>query len=212
MSKPQLIVIGAGGHAQACIDVIEQENKYEIAGLVGVSSELNTQFLGYSIIATDNDLQELAKEYRFAFIAIGQIKSPVNRIRLYQKLFELGFQFPQIISPTATVSQYATIGDGSIIMNGVIINAGAKVGINCIINTKAVLEHNVTVNDNCHISTGAMLNGDVTVDSGSFIGSGCIIKEGITIGSNCLVGMGLSVRHNQADNSRFLGKTNYAGK
>ena len=33
-AKKKLILIGAGGHCNSCIDVIEQENKYRIVGLI----------------------------------------------------------------------------------------------------------------------------------------------------------------------------------
>lgn len=205
MSKPKIILIGAGGHAHACIDVIEQHGVYQIAGLVGKAEEMHTQHLGYAVIATDNDLPELAKTYQYAFIAVGQIQTPDHRIRLYQQVIELGFQLPVIIAPSAHVSRHATIGAGTIVMHGAIVNAGAKVGNNCIINTRALLEHDAIVEDHCHISTGGILNGNVHIGAGSFIGSGCIIKEGATLGKRCIVGMGLAVRHNQSDHARFLG-------
>lgn len=205
MSKPNLILIGAGGHAHACIDVIEQHGKYQIAGLVGMPEEMHAQHLGYSVIGTDGDLPQLAKAYQYALITVGQIRSPDCRIRLYQQATELGFQLPVIIAPTAHVSRHATIGTGSIIMHGAIVNAGARVGNNCIINTHALLEHDTTVEDHCHISTGAILNGDVKIGAGSFVGSGSIIKEGVSLGKGCMVGMGLSVRHNQTDRARFVG-------
>lgn len=205
MSKPNLILIGAGGHAHACIDVIEQHDQYRIAGLVGMPEEMHAQHLGYTVIATDSDLAELAKTYQYAFITVGQIWSPDSRMRLYQQATELGFQLPAIIAPTAHVSRHATIGAGSIVMHGAIVNAGARVGINCIINTRALLEHDATAEDHCHISTGAILNGGVCIGAGSFVGSGSIIKEGVTLGKSSVVGMGLSVRHNQADHARFVG-------
>jgi sugar O-acyltransferase (sialic acid O-acetyltransferase NeuD family) len=205
MSKPSVILIGAGGHAHACIDVIEQHGQYQIAGLVGVQEELHTQHLGYAVIATDAELPQLAKEYQYAFIALGQIGSPDRRIRLYQQAIQLGFSLPDIIAPTAHVSCHATIGTGTVVMHGAIVNAGARVGNNCIINTRALVEHDAIVEDHCHISTGAILNGSVEIGAGSFVGSGCVIKDGITLGKSCLVGMGLCVRHNQADHSRFVG-------
>lgn len=205
MSKPNIILIGAGGHAHACIDVIEQYDQFRIAGIVGTSGEMHTRHLGYSVIATDADLPQLSKEYEYAFITVGQIMTPEIRIRLYQLGTEIGFKFPAIVAPTAHVSRHATIGDGTIVMHGAIVNAGARVGNNCIINTRALLEHDATVEDHCHISTGAILNGDVHIDTGSFVGSGSVIKEGITLGKRCVVGMGLSVRHNQADQARFVG-------
>lgn len=205
MSKPNLILIGAGGHAHACIDVIEQHGQYQIAGLVGISEEIHTQHLGYTVIATDDDLPQLAKEFQYAFIAVGQTRSSDDRIRLCKQVTELGFQLPVILAPPAHVSRHATIGAGTIIMHGAIVNAGARVGNNCIINTLALVEHDAIVEDHCHISTGAILNGDVNIGSGSFVGSGTVIKEGVSLGKGCVVGMGLSVRHNLADHTLFVG-------
>jgi sugar O-acyltransferase (sialic acid O-acetyltransferase NeuD family) len=205
MSKPSVILIGAGGHAHACIDVIEQHGQYQIAGLVGMQEEMHTQHLGYAVIATDADLPQLAKDYQYAIITVGQVRSADTRIRLYQQAIQLGFSLPDIIAPTAHVSCHATIGAGTVVMHGAIVNAGARVGNNCIINTRALVEHDAIVEDHCHISTGAILNGSVEIGAGSFVGSGCVIKDGITLGKSCLVGMGLCVRHNQADHTRFVG-------
>jgi FlaA1/EpsC-like NDP-sugar epimerase len=36
MKKEKIILIGGGGHAHSVIDVIEQENKYEIVGIIDV--------------------------------------------------------------------------------------------------------------------------------------------------------------------------------
>jgi len=204
MSKPKLILIGAGGHTHACIDVIEQHGIYQIVGLVGMPEELHTQHLGYEVIATDVDLSTLVKDYPNVLITVGQIQTPKHRIRLHQQVNKLGFQLPVIIAPSAYVSRHAVVGSGSIVMHGAIINAGVRVGSNCIINTRALLEHDVAVADHCHISTGTILNGDVKIGAGSFVGSGSIIKEGLTLGQGCLVGMGLAVRHNQPDRAHFF--------
>jgi len=207
MSKPGLILIGAGGHARACIDVIEKQGKFQIAGLVGLPEELHSQSLGYEVVGTDDALAQLAKTIPYALITIGQIQTAQVRIRLYQKAIQCGFQMPVIIAPTAHVSSYSSVGAGSIIMHGAIVNAGTKVGNNCIINTRALLEHDTAVEDHCHISTGTILNGGVSVGAGSFIGSGCVVKEGLSIGENCLVGIGLKVRHTLADSTRFTDHT-----
>ena len=205
MNKPGVILIGAGGHGHACIDVIEQHGEYQIAGLVGMHEEMHSQHLGYAVIATDTELPRLAKDYRYAVITVGQIGSPDARIRLYQQAIQTGFKLPAVIAPSAHVSSHASIGAGTIVMHGAIVKAGAKVGKNCIINTRALVEHDAVVEDHCHISTGAILNGSVHIGAGSFVGSGCVIRDGIALGKNCVVGMGLCVRHNQADNTKFVG-------
>lgn len=205
MNKPGLILIGAGGHAHACIDVIEQHGGYQIAGLIGMPDEMHGHHFGYAVIGTDDDLPELAKTIQYALITLGQIKTSAHRIRLYEQVVALGFQLPTIMAPSAYVSRHASLGAGTIVMHGAIVNAGASVGKNCIINTCALLEHDATVADHCHISTGAILNGNTVIGSGSFVGSGAILKEGASLGQGCLVGMGLVVRHNQPDSAQFAG-------
>jgi sugar O-acyltransferase (sialic acid O-acetyltransferase NeuD family) len=206
MKKPRLILIGAGGHAHACIDVIEQHGGYQIVGLIGMHDEMHDHRLGYDVIGTDRDLPELAKTIQYALITVGQIENPAHRVRLFQEVIAFGFQLPTVIAPSAYVSRHATLGAGTIVMHGAIVNAGASVGKNCIINTRALIEHDATVADHCHISTGAIINGNTAIGSGSFVGSGSIIKEGASLGEGCLVGMGLTVRHNQPDNAKFTGQ------
>lgn len=205
MESNSIILLGSGGHAKACIDVIEQEGSFVVAGLVGLPHEVGSKILDYPVLGTDADLPALLGSHVRALVAVGQIESPKLRMRLFTLLEESGCSLPVIVSPRAYVSPHASLGAGTIVMHGAIINAGAKVGSNCILNTRALIEHDATVGDHCHISTGAILNGNVSIGSGSFIGSGSIIKEGVALGHGCVVGMGLSVRHNQADHARLVG-------
>jgi sugar O-acyltransferase (sialic acid O-acetyltransferase NeuD family) len=204
MSKTEIILIGAGGHAKSCIDVIEHQDKFKIAGLIGKKEELGRKVCGYTIFGVDNDLPELFKKYTNAHISIGQIETD-KRNNIYNQILNLGFSLPTIISPNAYVSDHADIGNGNIVMHGVIINAGVKIGNNCIINTNALIEHDVQIDDGCHISTNSILNGNVKIGTGSFIGSSACIKNNISIGRNCIIGMGLSVRQDVDDKSRFTG-------
>ncbi len=205
IAKPGLILLGAGGHAHACIDAVEQHGEFTIAGLIGTRAEIGSRHFSYAVIGTDDDLIALAKIYRYALIAVGQIASPAMRINLYESAVAAGLILPTIVAPTAYISPHATVGAGSIVMHGAIVNAGARVGKNCIINSRALIEHDANIGDHCHIATGAIVNGDAKIGSGSFIGSGSIVKEGIAVGANCVIGMGLSVRRHLAECTHFIG-------
>ena len=176
-----IILIGGDGHCKSCIDVIESEKKYKIAGIIDLPEKKGEKIFGYKIIGDDNDLSDLARKYENFFITLGQIKSPKRRIEIYNILDQLEVEIPIIISPNAYVSKYAEIGKGTIIMHQVIVNANAKVGKNCIINNKALIEHDTFIGDFCHISTGSLVNGGVSIGKGSFYGSGAVSKEYIEI-------------------------------
>ena len=179
--NPKIILIGGGGHCKSVIDVIEEENKFTIAGIIDKKELIGSKVFDYEVIACDDDLEELHKTYKYAIVTLGQIKSNDLRVKLFNTLKKIGYKFPIIISPLSYVSKYAKIKDGTIIMHQALVNANAKIGENCIINTKALIEHDVIIEDNCHISTGAIINGGVIVKENTFIGSNATSKEYIEI-------------------------------
>ena len=185
-----IILIGGGGHCKSVIDVIEQEGQFKIAGIVDKPEFLGSDILGYSVIGNDSDLGILVKKYKYALVTVGQIKSPILRMKLFELAKKSGFILPNIISPRAYISKYTTVGKGTIIMHDVLINADAQIGENCIINSKALIEHDCSISNHCHISTSATINGGVIVKSGSFIGSGVTTKESIIIGKNSFIKAG----------------------
>jgi sugar O-acyltransferase (sialic acid O-acetyltransferase NeuD family) len=187
--KPKIILIGGGGHCKSCIDVIERENKFIIAGIVDQCTSVEN-LLGYPLLGCDDDLIKLRASYDYAHISVGQIKSPAIRIRLFDNAKSLGFKMPVIISSRAYVSKHAKIGEGTIVMHDALVNTSATVGRNCIINTKALIEHDAVIEDHCHISTGAIINGGVDVKQGTFVGSNAVTKESIQTKDNDFIKAG----------------------
>lgn len=177
----EILLIGGGGHCKSVIDVIEQENRYKIAGIIDKKELIGQDVLGYKIIACDDDLDKLFKTYKNVIVTVGQIQSPKLRVKLFTKLKTIGYNIPVIISPLAYVSKHAAIDEGTIIMHHALVNASVNIGKNCIINTKALIEHDCTIEDNCHISTAAVVNGGVVVKDGTFFGSNATSKEYIQI-------------------------------
>ena len=203
--KKKIILIGGGGHCKSCIDVIEQAGMYGIAGIVDVPEKLHQRILGYEIIATDNDLSRIAKEYEYFLITMGQIKSPETRIRLFETLKTSRAKFPVVISPLAYISRHTKIEEGTIIMHQAVVNAGANIGKNCIVNTRVLIEHDAIIEDHCHIATTAVINGGARVGAETFLGSGAIICENIKVGKRCIIGTGAVVNQDIPDFSKVAG-------
>ena len=177
----EILLIGGGGHCRSVIDVIEQEAKYTIAGVIDKKELIGTKVLGYEVIGSDDDLEVLYSQYNFALVTVGHIHSNTIRVKLFNHLKQIGYTLPTIISPLAYVSKYATIQEGTTIMHHALVNANAKIGKNCIINTKALVEHDVIIEDFCHISTGAIVNGSTQIQKETFYGSNATCKESIKV-------------------------------
>lgn len=202
--KRQIIVLGAGGHAKSCLDVIESTGKFEVLGLVEKDGEIGQSKFGYKVLGVDSEITKFRELTDSIFIAIGGISNLKNRAEIYNKLKADGFQIQTIVSPSAVVAQSAKIGEGTIIHHLAYVGADAVIENNAIINTRAVIEHDSIIGSHTHISTGAIVNGNVSVGNRTFIGSGVQIKQGLHIGSDVLINMGLSVYSNLDDFERFL--------
>lgn len=185
--KQDIILIGGGGHCKSIIDVIEQEGKYNVKGILDLPENKGMSVLGYPIIGCDDDIPELAKSKLNFIISLGQIGDFSKRKNIFKKLTDLKIKLPIIIAPLAYVSKHASIGQGTVIMNFAIVNAGASIGNNCIINNRALIEHDVLIGDHTHISTGAIVNGGVRIGAGSFFGSGAVSKEYVELPENSFV-------------------------
>ena len=188
-----LIIVGCGGHARSVIDLVEAEKKWNIYGLIGLENELNKCVLGHKVIGSDENLADISVHCSNAVVGIGQISTNSARLAIINRLKQLDYSFPTIISPKSYVSPHSRVGYGVTIGHGVVVNANAVIGNHCIINSQALIEHDVLISDFCHISTGSLVNGCVNIGKSSFIGSGAVIRNNLSLPSGTVVGAGKTI-------------------
>jgi len=205
MKKEEIVLFGGGGHCRSVIDVIENEDRFHIAGIVDQAVMLHEKISGYEVIANDDDIPLLAKQYKNFFITIGHIRNSRPRWKLYDKLISSNCQLPVIISPKAHVSGRARLGPGTVVMPFAMVNSGAEIGPNCILNTSCIIEHDTIVGFNNHISTGSIINGNCRIGDNNFIGTNSTILNNITIGDDNLIGAAAVLVKDIGNNHKYFG-------
>jgi UDP-perosamine 4-acetyltransferase len=197
------IVIGAGGHALVCVEVL-REMGLDVAGCVSGDGTASADLaaIGIEMLGTIDDLDALHADHRWAFVAVGANGA---RRSMAERATGLGFELVRAISTRATVSPSADIDAGALIMPGAIINALAKVGAGALVNTGAIIEHECLVGAFAHIAPGAMLAGSVTVGQEAMIGMGARVLAGRTIGQHAVVGAGAVVIDDVDDHHTVVG-------
>ncbi|WP_300440105.1 acetyltransferase [Christiangramia sp.] len=188
--RPEIVLVGGGGHCHSVLDVIEQENRFKIKGIIDNNLPVNYNVLNYKIIGGDDDIVDLAKDQVYFLITVGQIKSYSVRLKLAKLLQKHECKIASVVSPRAYVSQHAKIGRGTVVMHNAFVNANVEIGDYCIINTNAGIEHDSIIGDFCHVSTGAIVNGDCEVGDGCFFGSNSTISNGKIVKTNSIIGAG----------------------
>lgn len=197
----KILLIGGGGHCKSVIDSLLEMEYYSEIGIVDKGSSIGNNIFGIPIVGCDNDLLKLYESgYNNAFITVGSIGNPSTRITLFHKLKKIGFDIPNIIDPTSTISKHITLEEGIYIGKNVVINAGSYIKKNAIINTGSVIEHDCVIGEFSHISPGSVLCGEVKVEDNTHIGARSVIRQGIKVGKNTIIGMGSVVLKNIPDN------------
>lgn len=193
--KPLCVILGAGGHAKVVIDCMEQSALAIPYAVLDANPALwGKEIFGVPIRGGDKLLSELKQEGVTHFIpGVGGIRDNEPRRHVFEIGLASGLQPLTLIHPSAIRSRRITIGRGTVIFAGVILNPGVVVGDNCIINTGAILDHDCLIEDHVHIATGAKLSGTVRVGKDAHIGTGALVRNNICIGANAVVGAGAVV-------------------
>jgi sugar O-acyltransferase (sialic acid O-acetyltransferase NeuD family) len=200
----ELAIVGASGHGKVVADIAEQLGF--IVKFYDDAYPNKTHIEHWPIYGSCADLIALNKAGNKrninAIVAIGNNQIRQQKIEL---LKQNSFNLITLIHPTAVISQYASIAQGSVVFAGTIINAFANIGVGCIVNTSAIIEHDCTIGDFTHICPNVALAGGVSVGSKSWVGIGSQVRQLITIGDNCLIGAGSTVVKNIPNNVTVLG-------
>ncbi len=194
MSRP-LLILGAGGHARVVVDIV-RTGSAPLLGLLDRDPTLhNTEVDGVPVLGDDDVIAKHAPASVLLVNALGNVaKQGDSGLKARRALFEAfkakGYTFAQVISPAATVSKYARLGEGCHIITRAVVHPGAEIGANTIVNTGAQVDHDCRIGAHVHIAPGAALCGNVTVGEGAHIGAGAVIIENIKVGAGAVVAAG----------------------
>lgn len=189
-----MLLYGGSGHAKVVIDCL-----------------LANQIPVHAIFDDNRDLHSLlqfpvAGQYQAGFLPEEPLIIAIGNNTIRKKIASLiKHRFGKAIHPSAVVSPFAQVEEGTVVFQNSVIQASARIGKHCIINTAASVDHDSIVEDFVHISPHATLSGNVTVGEGTHVGAGATIIPGVTIGKWCVIGAGAVVITNIPDYATTVG-------
>lgn len=193
----EVVIIGAGGHGKVVADIVTLSGD-KVRGFLDDDTNVK-ECAGFPVLGTVNDYKEhIICDF---IIAVGNADIREN---IAGKL--VGAKWYTAIHPTAIVSKVDTcIGEGTVVMPGSIVNAGAKLGKHVIVNSGAIVEHDNKISDFAHISVGAKLGGTVSIGRKTWIGIGSTVSNNVSICDECTVGAGAVVVKDIMEKGVYVG-------
>ena len=194
----KIMIIGAGGHGKVIADIAKKNGYTDISFLDDNTSV--TKCNGYPVIGTCQEANRYMDHDFIVAIGNSQVRQKVQA-----DLSQVGVYITTLIHPDAVIGEHVVLGEGTVIMAGVVVNPCSRIGRGCIINTCASVDHDCIINDYAHISVGAHVAGTVTVGERTWIGAGATVINNIEITNDCMIGAGAVVIHSLTESDTYIG-------
>jgi len=121
------------------------------------------------------------------------VGAPRIRRALALRLSAQGHRFATVVHPTAVMTPWVQVGQGTLVMAGCTFTVDTVVGSHAVLNPGCTLAHDVHVGDFVYLSPGVHLAGRVSVADGAYLGVGATVLPSCRIGAGSLVGGGAVV-------------------
>ncbi|WP_010628767.1 acetyltransferase [Halomonas sp. KM-1] len=196
MSLP-VILLGAGGHAKVVLDVLLLLNR-KVLGVCDPQLASNgvSAWRSFPVLGADEEILNYSPSSIELANGVGSMPGSHLRRNLYKLFVKKGYRFTTLVHPTAVLGSGVSLGHGTQVMAGSIVQADCYIGDNTILNTAVRIDHDGYIGQHAHLAPGAVACGGVVVEEGAHIGPGSILIQGISVGVEAVVGAGTVVIRN----------------
>lgn len=126
------------------------------------------------------------------FAVVVAVGNPQIRKRAVEN-FPANTQYVTVIHPTAILSDWVELGEGSIVTAGTILTCAIKIGKHAQLNLHTTIGHDCIIGDYFTTAPAANISGNCTIGECVYFGTNAAVRQGINICSNVTIGMGAIV-------------------
>jgi sugar O-acyltransferase (sialic acid O-acetyltransferase NeuD family) len=200
-----VVILGAGAHAREILEILRQPagDKREVVGFIDDNPSLHGQRIDHAAVLGGWSWFEGIDRREVGVISGSGFSQ--TRKQMVEKALSLGLKFVNAISPAATISPGAKLGEGVVIYPNATVSRGSLIDDHVAINAGAVIGHDTRIDAYGTLNPGVNLAGNVRIGEGCLLGIGCSVIQGITIGAWSTIGAGAVVIRNLPDNVTAVG-------
>ena len=185
--REKLLLVGAGGFGRVAAEHAVLE--YDCA-FIDDGPELGTLVNGIPVIGRTTELEKFFSDYKLLIVTIGNNKF---REEIYKRAELIGYDFPNIIDPSAYISPFAELGKGCVILNNAVVQNNARIGNGCILNSGVEAHHDSVIEDYCliyansvvraltHVGRRVRIGSTVSISTGAFVEDDADIEDGSVV-------------------------------
>ncbi len=198
-------IYGAGGFGTEVLCLLK-----DFLSVSGKNLEDTAVFMVDDLYYTQSKIMGIEVIRRSAFnvdeysvvVAIG---NPQDRKNAVRKL-PADTEYVTLIHPSALLSDWVEIAEGSIITANSILTCNIKIGKHCHINLNTTIGHDCTIGDYFTAAPAVNISGHCTIGAGVYIGTNATIREGVNICDDVVIGMSAVVLNDVVEKGVYVGQ------
>lgn len=203
-SKKKVCIIGAGGFGREVLCcLIDQWGpsvgniEEKVVFMVDDEHLVEKTILGITVIPRSQFNPAL-------YDVIVGIGDPASRKKMIESL-PAETTYTTIIHPSAVISKWVEIGEGSIVTAGCILTCDIKIGKHAHFNLHSTVGHDCVIGDYFTSAPGTNISGKCVFGECVYFGTNSSIREGVHLCSNVTIGMGGVVVKNITEEGVYIG-------
>lgn len=204
LNEKRYCIYGTGGFGRevlACLTDMYAPTDYKIEEIavfmVADKYYTETKVMGLPVIKESDFSPELYE----VVVAIGD---PQTRRRVVEGLPK-ETKFTSIVHPSAVISKWVEVGEGSIITAGTIITCNIKIGRHAHLNLHTTIGHDCIIGNYFTTAPAANISGNCIFEECVYFGTNSSARQGIRVSSNVTIGMGGVVVKNIEEEGVYIG-------
>lgn len=200
-------MIGSGGHAGVLVDILMRQGQ-QIHAICDPKPVRNRAvFEGILKINSDTKIFDYSSESINLINGVGMSPNNTHRMSIAKKFRKAGYHFDTVKDPTALVSSYAEIGEGSQILSMSLLQPGVRLGLDVIVNSGAIIEHDCYIGNGTHIAPSAVICGGCHIGDNTLVGANATIINNVKIGESTIIAAGATVHSDVPSNVVYFSKS-----
>jgi sugar O-acyltransferase (sialic acid O-acetyltransferase NeuD family) len=198
-----ICIVGTGGFAREVLCLLDALDRYEdMDAFLEPDSIWEEKWKGKTIMGKRVMPMSYAQPDQHQ-ISIGIASGEIRRKTLDQLPEHI--EHISLIHPSAQVSRWVRLGEGSIVTAGCILTSEIEIGNFAHLNLNTTVGHNSTIGDFFTTAPGVNISGNCSIASNVYMGAGSGTKQGITICENVIIGMGAMVVSDIQEPGTYIG-------
>ena len=186
----EILIVGAGGLGKEVADLINDMGGYEIIGFIDDDiKKIGTVINKITVV----DILDNIQKYKSVKNIVIAIANPFIKDKIYKKIRDMGFEFPNLIHPTVITGSNVSMGIGNIVFTYSILSTDVTIANFVTINHQCGVGHDSEIESFTTLYWNVNLAGATKIGERCELGTKTSVIQGINIVDEVIVGSGAVV-------------------